>query len=147
MTVMENVQLPLLYSSGNSSDVDERARRVLAMVGLAGREQSLPTQLSGGQQQRVAIARALINDPQIVLADEPTGQLDSRTSDEIMRIFQELNQTHNITVVVVTHADEVAKCAQRIIRLRDGRIVDDKPNTEHKIQEPVPFEVAVEAIR
>ncbi len=147
MTVTENVQLPLLYGSGNSNDVDERARRVLAMVGLAGREQSLPTQLSGGQQQRVAIARALINDPEIVLADEPTGQLDSRTSKEIMGIFQDLNQTHRITVVVVTHADDVARFAQRTITFRDGRIVSDMPNWQRGGLEPRVSEVAVEAIR
>lgn len=145
MTVMENVQLPLLYSSGNSNDVDARARHVLALVGLAGREQSLPTQLSGGQQQRVAIARALINNPQIILADEPTGQLDSRTSQEIMRIFQELNQTHNITIVVVTHADEVASFAQQIITFRDGRVTNDVSNTQGKAREPLVSGAAVEA--
>jgi len=143
MTVMENVQLPLLYSSGNSLNLDERARRVLAQVGLAGREQSLPTQLSGGQQQRVAIARALINNPQIVLADEPTGQLDSHTSDEIMRIFQDLNRTHSITLLIVTHADQVARFAQRIVRFRDGRITDDVPNPQDQAREP---KVGVEAI-
>jgi putative ABC transport system ATP-binding protein len=125
MSAMENVQLPLLYSSGRETDADERARRVLALVGLAGREHSLPTQLSGGQQQRMAIARALINEPEILLADEPTGQLDSHTSAEIMAIFQRLNRDHGITIVVVTHADEVAKYATRIIIFRDGRIVDD----------------------
>jgi putative ABC transport system ATP-binding protein len=125
MTAMENVQLPLLYKSGDTSDADERARRVLALVGLAGRESSLPTQLSGGQQQRIAIARALINEPEIILADEPTGQLDSHTSAEIMGIFQQLNRTHGITIVVVTHADEVARFANRIVTFRDGRIVDD----------------------
>ena len=125
MSAMENAQLPLLYSSGPQGDPDEKARRVLALVGLTGREDSLPTQLSGGQQQRVAIARALINDPEILLADEPTGQLDSRTSDEIMRIFQTLNREHGITIVVVTHSDEVAKFAQRIITFRDGRVIGD----------------------
>ncbi len=125
MSAMENVQLPLLYRSGDTSDADERAMRVLALVGLTGREDSLPTQLSGGQQQRIAIARALINEPEILLADEPTGQLDSRTSTEIMEIFKSLNQTRGITIVVVTHSDEVAKFANRIITFRDGQIVDD----------------------
>ena len=125
MSAMENVQLPLLYMSGETSDADERAKRMLALVGLAGREDSLPTQLSGGQQQRIAIARALINEPDILLADEPTGQLDSRTSAEIMEIFKQLNQTHGITILVVTHSDEVAKFANRIITFRDGQIVDD----------------------
>lgn len=125
MSAMENVQLPLLYKSGDTGDADEKARRVLALVGLAGREHSLPTQLSGGQQQRIAIARALINEPEILLADEPTGQLDSRTSTEIMGIFQRLNRDHGITIIVVTHSDEVARFANRIINFRDGRIVDD----------------------
>jgi putative ABC transport system ATP-binding protein len=125
MSAVENVQLPLLYKSGDTKDADERARHVLALVGLAGREQSLPTQLSGGQQQRIAIARALINEPEILLADEPTGQLDSHTSAEIMGIFQQLNRDHGITIVVVTHSDEVARFANRIITFRDGRIVDD----------------------
>ena len=125
MSAMENVQLPLLYSSGRETDADERARRVLALVGLAGREDSLPTQLSGGQQQRIAIARALINEPENLLADEPTGQLDSHTSAEIMGIFQQLNRTHGITIVVVTHSDDVARFATRIITFRDGRIVGD----------------------
>jgi putative ABC transport system ATP-binding protein len=125
MTAMENVQLPLLYASGDTRDADERARHVLAMVGLAGREDSLPTQLSGGQQQRIAIARALINEPEIVLADEPTGQLDSHTSAEVMGIIQGLNREHGITIVVVTHAAEVARFASRIITFSDGRIIGD----------------------
>jgi putative ABC transport system ATP-binding protein len=125
MSAMENVQLPLLYKGGETGDADEQARRVLALVGLAGREHSLPTQLSGGQQQRIAIARALINEPEILLADEPTGQLDSHTSAEIMDIFLQLNRTHGITIVVVTHSDEVARFARRIITFRDGRIVSD----------------------
>jgi putative ABC transport system ATP-binding protein len=125
MSAMENVQLPLLYKTSGTRDADERASRVLALVGLAGREQSLPAQLSGGQQQRIAIARALINEPEILLADEPTGQLDSHTSAEIMGIFERLNRDHGITIVVVTHADEVARFANRIITFRDGRIVND----------------------
>jgi putative ABC transport system ATP-binding protein len=125
MSAVENVQLPLLYKNGDTSDANERARRVLALVGLAGRENSLPTQLSGGQQQRLAIARALINEPEILLADEPTGQLDSHTSAEIMGIFQQLNRNHGITIVVVTHSDEVARYASRMITFRDGEIVND----------------------
>jgi putative ABC transport system ATP-binding protein len=125
MSAMENVQLPLLYSVGPEIDADQRAMQVLTLVGLAGREHSLPTQLSGGQQQRIAIARALINNPEILLADEPTGQLDSHTSAEIMGIFQQLNRTHGITIVVVTHSDEVARFASRAITFRDGRIVND----------------------
>jgi len=148
MSALENVQLPLLYASGDTSGADERARRVLALVGLAGREQSLPTQLSGGQQQRIAIARALINEPEILLADEPTGQLDSRTSAEIMGIFQQLNRTHGITIVVVTHSDEVAQFANRIITFRDGRIVSDsraaaaRTNAVMAESGPAPVEVS-----
>jgi putative ABC transport system ATP-binding protein len=125
MSALENVELPLLYSSGDTSNADARASRALASVGLAGRERNLPTQLSGGQQQRVAIARALVNEPQILLADEPTGALDSRTSAEIMNIFQNLNRTQEITIIVVTHSDDVAKYADRMITFRDGQIVGD----------------------
>ncbi|MBZ5525413.1 MAG: ABC transporter ATP-binding protein [Acidobacteriia bacterium] len=127
MNAMENVELPLLYTDHDVPDTEERTMQALVAVGLAGREMSLPTQLSGGQQQRVAIARALINNPEILLADEPTGQLDSRTSAEIMGIFQELNHTRGITIILVTHSDEIAAYADRIIRFRDGRIVSDEP--------------------
>jgi putative ABC transport system ATP-binding protein len=125
MSALENVELPLLYTRGDVPDADERATRVLAAVGLSGREHSFPSQLSGGQQQRIAIARALINDPEILLADEPTGALDSRNSDEIMGIFQRLNNTEHITIILVTHSDEIAKYANRIIKFRDGHIVSD----------------------
>jgi len=125
MSALENVKLPLLYKSGEIPDEDELAKGALAAVGLAGREENLPTQLSGGQQQRVAIARALINSPEIILADEPTGALDSHTSAEIMNIFQRLNRTSRITIVVVTHADEVARYADRVVTFRDGRVVSD----------------------
>lgn len=125
MSALENVELPLLYTRGDVPDADERATRALAAVGLYGREHSFPSQLSGGQQQRIAIARALINDPKILLADEPTGALDSRNSEEIMGIFQRLNNTEHITIILVTHSDEIAKYANRIIKFRDGRIVSD----------------------
>jgi putative ABC transport system ATP-binding protein len=127
MSALENVKLPLLYKDTDTPDADEQAQRALSLVGLANREGNFPTQLSGGQQQRVAIARALINNPQILLADEPTGALDSRTSADIMSIFQELNRTQGITIVLVTHSDEVAGHADRIIGFRDGRIVSDAP--------------------
>lgn len=127
MTAVENVELPLLYKSEDTPDADELARRALTSVGLTGREQSLPTQLSGGQQQRVAIARALINNPAILLADEPTGQLDSHTSAEIMGIFRRLNRIQGITILLVTHSDEIAAYANRIVGFRDGRIVSDTP--------------------
>jgi putative ABC transport system ATP-binding protein len=127
MSALENVELPLLYKDQATSDADEQAEHSLTLVGLAGREHSFPTQLSGGQQQRVAIARALINKPEILLADEPTGALDSRTSAEIMSIFQRLNLTQAITIVLVTHSDEIAAHADRIIGFRDGLIVSDAP--------------------
>jgi putative ABC transport system ATP-binding protein len=127
MSALENVKLPLLYKDTDTPDADEQAQQALSVVGLADREQNFPTQLSGGQQQRVAIARALINKPQILLADEPTGALDSRTSAEIMSIFHGLNRTQGITIVLVTHSDEVAAHADRIIGFRDGLIVSDTP--------------------
>ena len=125
MDAQENVELPLLYKAGNTQHAGEASTRALAAVGLAGREHNFPSQLSGGQQQRVAIARALINNPEILLADEPTGALDSKTSAEIMGIFQRLNRTNHITIVLVTHSDEVAQYADRTIVFRDGRIVSD----------------------
>lgn len=122
----ENVELPLLYGERRLSyaQLRERADRVLAAVGLAGREEHHPSQLSGGQQQRVAIARALINEPEVLLADEPTGNLDSRTSVEIMGIFQQLNG-QGITVVMVTHEPEIAAYARRNVIMRDGLVRQD----------------------
>jgi putative ABC transport system ATP-binding protein len=122
----ENVELPLVYSSQRltHSELREKADRVLASVGLAGREDHYPSQLSGGQQQRVAIARALINEPEVLLADEPTGNLDSRTSVEIMVIFQQLNE-RGITVIMVTHEPDIAAYAKRNVMMRDGLILDD----------------------
>jgi putative ABC transport system ATP-binding protein len=122
----ENVELPLLYGDRHltGAQLRERADRVLGSVGLAGREDHHPSQLSGGQQQRVAIARALINDPEIVLADEPTGNLDSRTSVEIMGIFQQLNE-HGITIVMVTHEQDIAAYARRDVVMRDGLVQND----------------------
>ena len=122
----ENVELPLVYSAQRltNAELRERADRVLASVGLAGREDHHPSQLSGGQQQRVAIARALINEPEVLLADEPTGNLDSRTSVEIMAIFQQLNE-RGITVIMVTHEPDIAAYARRNVMMRDGVILDD----------------------
>jgi len=122
----ENVELPLIYSAQRLSNAQlrERADHVLASVGLAGREDHQPSQLSGGQQQRVAIARALINEPEVLLADEPTGNLDSRTSIEIMGIFQQLNE-RGITIIMVTHEQDIAAYAQRNVMMRDGMILDD----------------------
>ena len=122
----ENVELPLLYGRHQLSNqqLRERADRVLASVGLQGREEHHPSQLSGGQQQRVAIARALINDPEVLLADEPTGNLDSRTSIEIMGIFQQLNE-RGITIIMVTHELDIAAYARRNVVLRDGLVLND----------------------
>jgi len=123
----ENVELPLVYSAQHltNAQLREKADRVLASVGLGGREEHHPSELSGGQQQRVAIARALINEPEVVLADEPTGNLDSRTSVEIMEIFQQLNE-RGITVIMVTHEQDIAAYARRNVVMRDGLILDDR---------------------
>ncbi len=123
-TALENVELPLLYRPVPSAERRPRAHARLAAVGLSDREQHHPAQLSGGQQQRVAIARALVNDPALILADEPTGALDSRTSVEIMGLFQALN-ADGITVVLVTHEPDIARYAGRILSFRDGRLIRD----------------------
>src|SRR5213082_2724403 len=127
----ENVELPLLYGKHQltNQQLRERADRVLASVGLQGREDHHPSQLSGGQQQRVAIARALINDPEVLLADEPTGNLDSRTSIEIMGIFQELNG-RGISIVMVTHEQDIAAYARRNVIMRDGIVLSDRVVTQ-----------------
>jgi putative ABC transport system ATP-binding protein len=124
-SAVENVELPLLYSAEGVDAGHERALNALRIVGLAGRAGHHPNQLSGGQQQRVAIARSLINNPQIILADEPTGALDSRTSIEIMAIFQRLNLEKGISIIVVTHEPDIAQYGERIISFKDGRIVRD----------------------
>jgi len=123
----ENVELPLLYGPRRltSGELRKKADRVLASVGLQGREDHAPSQLSGGEQQRVAVARALINDPEVLLADEPTGNLDSRTSVEIMDIFQRLNE-RGITIVLVTHEPDIASYARRNVVMRDGRVQSDQ---------------------
>jgi putative ABC transport system ATP-binding protein len=134
-SAVENVELPLLYAhQARVAPADRRARalRALAAVGLADRAGHHPNQLSGGQQQRVAIARALLNDPAILLADEPTGNLDSRTSIEIMEIFQRLNTERGITIVLITHEPQVAEYGSRIIRFTDGTVVSDQLNTSHR---------------
>jgi putative ABC transport system ATP-binding protein len=124
-TALENVELPLLYNNSSPKVIAEKAEKALSQVGLEGRENSYPNQLSGGQQQRVAIARALINNPAIILADEPTGNLDTRTSVEVMEIFQSLNES-GITVVLITHEKDIATYAKRNITFRDGKIVKDE---------------------
>lgn len=128
-SAVDNVELPLLYRSGiRASERHQRARDMLETVGLGDRMGHHPNQMSGGQQQRVAIARSLINQPSIVLADEPTGNLDSRTSIEIMDIFQRLNRENGITVILITHEREIAEYGHRIIRFRDGTVVSDQMN-------------------
>ena len=144
-TALENVELPLLYARGVSAR--ERRRRAidkLTLVGLADRLDHHPSQLSGGQQQRVAIARALVNDPAILMADEPTGNLDSKTSRDVIAMFRQLNEKQGLTVILVTHDQDVARNARRTIVLRDGRVVADTQDfaqalaaLQAKIEEPV----------
>jgi putative ABC transport system ATP-binding protein len=123
-TALRNVELPLVYAGVGKSERRQKAERALERVGLGDRMTHRSNELSGGQRQRVAIARALVNDPSILLADEPTGNLDSTTSDEIMELFDQLNRAGN-TVIVVTHEDDIAEHAHRIVTLRDGRIISD----------------------
>jgi len=128
LTAWENVALPLIYAGASKKDREERARVMLQKVGLSDRGHHKPNELSGGQSQRVAIARALINNPSLLLADEPTGNLDSKTSIEIMELFGQLHEQGN-TVVLVTHEEDIAKHTHRIIRIRDGVVETDKPQT------------------
>ncbi len=124
-SAVENVELPLIYAAMRARERHKRSRAALERVGLGDRVDHVPSQLSGGQQQRVAIARALVNRPSILLADEPTGNLDSRTSTEIMNIFQELNDSENLTIVLVTHEPDIAEYAKRVIHFRDGHVTRD----------------------
>jgi len=150
-TAEENVELPLMYSA-KTLPAEERHRRaveLLRAVGLGERAHHTPSQLSGGQQQRVAIARALVNEPELLLADEPTGNLDSRTSIEIMEILQRLNREKNLTIVLITHEPDIAEYGDRVIAFRDGRVVKDEkvPHTREAAQElaalpPVELEVS-----
>jgi putative ABC transport system ATP-binding protein len=144
-SAVENVELPLLYNGTPAHDRRAKALKALHAVGLAGREEHHPSQLSGGQQQRVAIARALVNDPQIILADEPTGNLDSRTSIELMAIFQRLNREAGITLVLVTHERDIAIYTNRILQFKDGRLlrddrVDRPGDAEQELRQPSPQE-------
>lgn len=137
LTALENVILPLIYSGAHKKDREEKAREVLSKVHLEDRWNHKPNELSGGQCQRVAIARALVNDPSIILADEPTGNLDSKTSIEIMEIFDTIHRSGN-TVILVTHEEEIARYAHRVIRLRDGLIEKDTLNPERSAQPVIP---------
>lgn len=129
-SLRDNVALPLIYAGVSLAERHQRAADMLSKVGLGQRLQALPSQISGGQQQRVAIARALVNRPALILADEPTGNLDSQTSADIMALFQQLNADEGITLIVVTHEPEVAAYAQRLVRLVDGHKVYDGPCSE-----------------
>lgn len=124
-SALENVELPMMYAGIDAAERNKRATEALAAVGLAGREQNHPNQLSGGQQQRVAVARSLVNQPKLILADEPTGNLDSRTSVEVMEIFQRLNREQGITLVLVTHEPDIAEYASRVVVFKDGKISKD----------------------
>ncbi|MEY2865588.1 MAG: ABC transporter ATP-binding protein [Candidatus Methylopumilus sp.] len=130
-TLVENVSLPLVYAEDQKELRTKIAKNILERMGLGNYFDSKPNQISGGQQQRVAIARALVNQPRIILADEPTGNLDSKTSDEIMKIFDELNQIGN-TIIIVTHENDIADHAGRQVRFLDGKIVEDRHNKKQK---------------
>jgi putative ABC transport system ATP-binding protein len=130
-TLVENVSLPLVYAEDQKELRTKIAKNILERMGLGNYFDSKPNQISGGQQQRVAIARALVNQPRIILADEPTGNLDSKTSDEIMKIFDELNQIGN-TIIIVTHENDIADHAGRQVRFLDGKIVEDRSNKKQK---------------
>jgi len=144
-SALENVELPMLYLGVETAERHQRAMEALAAVGLAGREQNHPNQLSGGQQQRVAVARSLVNNPALILADEPTGNLDSRTSVEVMEIFQRLNRERGMTLVLVTHEPDIAQYAQRVVVFKDGKIkkdyqIDDQRDAAAELRNLPPIE-------
>jgi putative ABC transport system ATP-binding protein len=146
-TAVENVEVPLLYTRPvmPAAERRERAMKALAAMGLENRYDHHPNQLSGGQQQRVAIARALVNRPSLILADEPTGNLDTKTSIEVMRILQELREEQGITIVLITHEPDIAAYGTRIIAVRDGKILSDEPNTPRNTLEIAPEPIMVTA--
>ena len=135
-SALENVELPLIYSALPFRERHQRAREALASVGLAGREEHHSNQLSGGQQQRVAIARALVNKPSIILADEPTGNLDTRTSLEIMQLLTQLNEEQQMTIILVTHEADISRFTRRIILFKDGQVIQDGLSEPARISEP-----------
>lgn len=134
LTAIDNVVLPQLYADISEEKAKKKALKLLKLVGLGQRTEHYPYQLSGGQQQRVAIARSLINNPNIILADEPTGNLDTKTGNNILKLFKELNREDNVTTIIVTHEPEIAKKTDRIIQLIDGKIVSDKKINKQKVE-------------
>ncbi|MBC7497799.1 MAG: ABC transporter ATP-binding protein [Sphingomonadaceae bacterium] len=130
LSALGNVALPLVYSGLGKAEREAKAQALLAKVGLADKPRSRPAQLSGGQQQRVAVARALANAPKLLLADEPTGALDTKTGAEVLGLFKSLNREQRVTVVIVTHDPEVARATDRVVRIQDGRVFYDGPPTE-----------------
>jgi putative ABC transport system ATP-binding protein len=134
-SVLDNVILPMVYAGLPVAERQRRARLALTSVGLSEKERSMPNQLSGGQQQRVALARALANEPSLILADEPTGALDTKTSEEVMAIFKRLNREKGITIVLITHEPDIAAYADRVVRFRDGQICADSIQTASEPQE------------
>ena len=143
-TALDNVEVPLIYAGAGGRARRQKAAEALEAVGLGDRLHHKPNELSGGQQQRVAVARALINEPSIILADEPTGNLDTKTGLEIIALFQRLNEERGITVLYVTHDAEIARFTRRIIRLRDGKVVEDTPVLEHRHAAEAAASVAAE---
>jgi putative ABC transport system ATP-binding protein len=136
-SALENVELPLVYSSVKGAEIAQRARGALERVGLSDRAHHTPSQLSGGQQQRVAVARALVNEPALLLADEPTGNLDTATSIEVMEMLQALNRS-GMTILLITHEPDIARFSRRIIVLRDGLIVEDQSAGDRSAGDPMP---------
>ena len=128
LSVMDNVQIPLLHTGMSSKDMKKRADELITAVGLESKKKQKPNKLSGGERQRVAIARALVNNPSIILADEPTGSLDSKTGQMILDLLMEMHERYNVTLIIVTHDNDIANLAERTIQIKDGQIIEDRYN-------------------